>query len=68
MWTDKPIQRIVGIAPEGLNGCVLFFEDKTAYGLTPQQRELLDPKPGDLFTLTDFGSIFIRKPEDKNAT
>lgn len=62
-WFDKPIERIVGIAPEGVNGSMLFFADKTAFGITAFQREQYKPKSGDLFTLYEDGSVNIRKPE-----
>lgn len=64
MWTDKPIERVVGIAPYGMNGCVLFFEDKTAYGLTPAQQNEHNPAAGDLFTLNEDGSFSITKPKE----
>lgn len=62
-WFEKPIDRTIGIAPAGLNGCVLVFADNSAFGLSPQQQQEFNPKSGDLFTLYEDGTFFIRKPE-----
>lgn len=61
MYADRPIVRLIGIAPAGLNGSMLVFEDNTVFGITAEQRDFYNPKPGDLFTLFNDGSFVIRE-------
>jgi hypothetical protein len=64
-WLNKPITRVVSFAP-GCNGCMLYFGDGTAFGLNGFQQQQYDPHTGDLFSLSDFGTVTIKK-ETKNA-